>query len=95
MAETRIPEALALLREKGWCQRAMSRDGMHCIIGALSRVQDDDSCQFREDVGAIQTVIFDQYGPETLSTFNDSRTTTFADVEFVLEKAILERGAAL
>ena len=28
-------KAADLLREKGWCQRVLERDGMHCVVGAV------------------------------------------------------------
>lgn len=38
MSATRIPEALALLREQGWCKGAIEDNEKLCIIGAGFRV---------------------------------------------------------
>lgn len=97
MSETRLPEALALLRERGWRQGHYgSRNGPYCIVGAVCRVvvenRDDYDC--REDMEAIDAIVFAHHRCAVVP-FNDDPATTFADVEFVLEKAILARGGAL
>lgn len=102
MSETRIPEALALLREKGWCKgRFHDNNGAHCLHGALLKAHRVTVISYRlnpsfvEDGDAIQRVVLSHYAERSLAAFNDDPETTFADVEFVLEKAILERGGAL
>lgn len=101
MSATRIPETLALLREKGWCKGAMSRDGMHCIIGAGFRAHginlegDIIPLGCVEDELAIRDVLQAQYDQRSIAYFNDAEGTTFEMVEAVLEKAALERGGSL
>lgn len=103
MSETRIPEALALLREKGWCKGALSDDeGRHCIMGAGFRVHGIELAPHRpitkeclEDEHAIREVLLAQHGTRHIAVFNDDPATTFEMVEAILEKAALERGGAL
>lgn len=105
MSETRIPEALALLREKGWCKGSLvDYEGRHCTVGAVLTAHGvevdtlDVYCPppgFHVDERTIRAVVRAQHGPRGIAGFNDDPATTFADVESVLEKAILERGGAL
>lgn len=96
---TRLPEALALLREKGWCKgTAQNFRGEHCIIGAINHLGISGSILLLlHDVAAVERVITEQYGGayQDVPDFNDDPVTTFADVERVMEKAILERGGSL
>lgn len=108
MTPTRIPEALALLRERGWCQGGyVDETGARCIEGALLKVAEHNidtiaDSPYKEDRVAIAGVIRDELYPDEgffstkrVSKFNDHPATTFADVERVLEKAALARGGAL
>ncbi len=101
MAETRIPEALALLRERGWCKGHLYFNGAHCIHGALLEAYRVTPCLYKEapayaeDDGAVRRVVLSHYGEKSLAAFNDDAETTFEMVEAILEKAILERGGSL
>lgn len=97
MSETRIPEALALLREKGWCKNKLDdAEGRHCLIGALIAVHSaQQTLEYKYDVAATQATITAQHGARCVTTFNDDPATTFEMVEAVLEKAALERGGSL
>lgn len=88
--ETRIPEALALLREKGWCKIWLEDEGRHCINGAIlvvhgypvsawlgeRRITEPD---FVADKRAVVKVLGDQFGFASVSSFNDHHYTIFAD----------------
>lgn len=90
MAETKIGEALDLLRRDGWCQSPRLPSGERCIIIAL---KDAGLGGYNSvDRSAIAEVLADQYGYHgAVGVWNDDPETTFADVELVMEKAEMKR----
>lgn len=64
-----------------------------CILGALTYSWMSRLVSTRQDEAAIERVIREQYGFTSggIAEWNDLPTTTFEDVERVLEKALLER----
>lgn len=95
MSETKLWDALDLLRRDGWCKDvAETGDGRRCLLGAgVAAGYSTDDCF------ALHAVAKEQY-PERLrlrtdlspaAAFNDHPDTTFADVERVIEKAAIRR----
>lgn len=105
MADTRIGEALDLLRECGWTKRAIGHgpNGERCIMSALgvetAEVHGPRTQAFFEalyaDRAAIEDVIIEQFGTFPTDTlvpnWNDHPDTAFADVERVMQKAEAKR----
>lgn len=105
VSDSRIPEALELLRTDGWTKYTHFDGRKRCVMGALRSVHGVSSLvavtarswsAYDTDLKAVQAAINAQYGVNlAISTFNDTDDVTFEDVERVLEKAALERGASL
>lgn len=91
MADTKIGEALDLLRKNGWVKRPGTAElhGENCIVTALGAVTKG---RFGADRNSVATVLKEQYGwTESVGRWNDDPDTTFADVERVMEKAEMKR----
>jgi hypothetical protein len=105
MAQTKIGEALDLLRKDGWTQIATGKgpNGERCIMSALgTRIAATHGLRTPEfydalyaDRSVIEQVINEQHGPldgpSLVPSWNDRPATTFADVERVMEKAEAKR----
>lgn len=98
MTMTRLPVALAILRERGWCQGAWVSDGVPCLLAAIYLASDPSTWQLNDQIDdetAVRDVLEAQYATRKIPQFNDNPSTTFEMVEAVLEKAILNRGGSL
>lgn len=105
MTETKLWEALDLLRRDGWVQKAGRSGAKRCAVAALCEVHNytgGENVAFALDNTALTNAAMEQF-PERICPgltdnvvyFNDHYRTVFEDVELVYVKAATKRDEAL
>ena len=83
-------QVLELLRERGWCKRALvDSEGRMCLLGAIVVASEGSPDAFSRDQTPLERVIRKQIPGGMISAWNNTAERTFEDVEALL----LEFGA--
>lgn len=91
MSDTKLWEALELLRRDGWYKGpAMGKAKCTAVACYMAGAQ--------RDFAVVRAVVMEQFpdrGNGSIVDFNDHPDTTFEDIELVLTKAAIRRDEAV